>query len=281
VAIIYPDAGYCLVTAFSARINAWLCELTGLPEEKIYASGPKILEKTASLVAEISGGKPAGFAGKYAPAAMIDHLEKAGSKAVSLQNFMDDLLDKPDSAFTAITKEAAAVLSESFSAILGKHTSGKRKQIAADFEKECRTRRCMDFIITEAGKDLVFDAPSSSEDFSEPWTFAVQMQYLGQWVMAARCMNPKFSGAELKQAIKTAAGKLSPGSKISAYEEVGIKISFNSRLTSDYLLQAEGRDMEVSDGQIVLITAVDKQRGLFVQDLYQAGAGGNTLLTNF
>jgi hypothetical protein len=139
----------------------------------------------------------------------------------------------------------------------------------------------MDFIVTEAGKDLVFDAPSLSEDFSEPWTFSVQTQYLGQWAVAARCMNPKFSDTALKQIVRLAAQKLASGSKISAYEEGGIEVSFNDRLTSDYLLKEEGFDLKLYDGQLVLITARDKQKGLLVQDLYQITAERSILLTDF
>jgi hypothetical protein len=281
-AIIYPDGTYCIVTAFSARINAWLSELTGLPEEKIFAAGPKILEKTAAIVAEQGGAKPAGYAGKYAPAEMVSQLEKGGSKTVCLQPFLDEMLAKPDAAFTAIVKEGVAILSESFSAVLGQPYADKRhKQIAADLERACRSRRCMDFLVTEAGKDLVFDAPGSSEDFSDPWTLSVQMQYLGQWAVATRCMNPKFSDRALKQVIKEEVKNLVPGLKISAYEKDGIKISFNDRITSDFLLMEEGFDFELYDGQIVLITATDKKNGILVQDLYEVKTEGNILLTDF
>lgn len=280
-AIFSRDGCFKFVTGLTNRVNPWICQLTGVTEDRITGASYRILDVAAQTASETAQGGKVGYAGRYTPYALVRKITDTGCEAVCIQDSIDEIMSAQDSGYIETVKEGAEILSKAFGTVIGRHDRSETGlQAAADLEYECRKGRCMDFIIMEAGKPLIFQSPGMSRDKNEPWTFLVYMQYLGQWVAAARNMNPDISDEALEKALAAAASGLKPGSRVGARRDGRIEVRYNTNLRSDYMIWAEGEEFECCDSQIVLLTAEDPESGLFRQDMYAMTPEGGKRLTN-
>jgi len=282
-AIFFKDGRVLLVTGLSARVNPWVSMITGMEAGNIIAAGPKLGSKVAAVLKEQLGdGAVIGITGRYFPQKMVAVIQDAGFTAVKYQKTIDEQLKQRDNSYVETIKQGVKLMNSAIKEVL-RHPETKkmtRKHIAADVEYACRTAGAMDMVILNGNEKLIFGQPEEIAYDEAPWTLYVKIQYLGEWIVAARNMKEGY-GQEALAVRDKAAAALKPGSKQLSWNEDGYSFKVSTKILSDHLTSIEPIDCLLHDDQIVSLTVSNKSKGIYIEDMYQVSDMGARRLTCF
>ena len=184
VAILTASGEYCLVTGHNARVNPWLSEMTGLPEEKLFPAGMKVPAKTAEVLKSLlPEGSSIGIIGKYTLANLESAVKKAGFLTSFICSETDEMLALRDDAYRNTVIKGHEIMELAINTAV-KDSLGKTiKQICADIEYAVRKAGAMDVYLFAAENGCAFTIPT--EVTAERWNIYLNIQYLGEWLTFA------------------------------------------------------------------------------------------------
>ncbi len=278
--VIFKDGTTLYVTGLSARVNQWVAMITGVDLDFVIAAGPKLNAKVAAVLKEKLGGKGTiGITGKYFPAEMSAAIEEAGFKTLFYNSIPDEQLTVRDQAYQAMLVKGIGLMNKAISDVLNNPATYEltKKRIAADVEYACRTAGAMDVIILSGDGQLIFGHP---EEVTDPnsWTLYVQVQYLGEWFVIARNMKQGNNALALT-ARDQAAKELKPGLDKFSWNRDGYNFSVCTKVLSDHISYQNKNKSVLNENQIVSLKLEDKNKGIYLEDMFQITAQGGRLLT--
>ena len=254
-AVITADGDYQLVTGHNARVNPWLMEMTGLPDEKIRPAGMKVPTKTAELLKSLIPGGTVGLIGKYTPADIGKALEKAGFNVRYLGNDSDKLLANRDQAYLATVRKGHALMEEALERALASTAEMSIKQSCACIEYELRNAGAMDVFISAGTEGGAFTLPE--EKFADSWNLYVNVQYLGVWICFA-C--PVGKNTDEYAVLNTRAEQLKPGTMPE-------DIEVHTTILSDSVRSLNHRADDLEEGQVFSLYHQSEQ-GAYTEKMY-------------
>ncbi|MBO5556132.1 MAG: hypothetical protein J5927_03015 [Oscillospiraceae bacterium] len=260
-ALLTAAGDYWLVTGHNARVNPWLQEMTGLPEERIVPAGMKVPEKAALQLNSLLSGGIVGLIGKYTPAVLARSITDKGFSLRYLGDFADALLDERDEAQHSTVEKGHALMEAAIQAALESCEGLSVKQCCAELEYAIRSAGAMDVVLL-ADTGGGFAPPE--EEKAQRWSLYANIQYLGAWLSFA---FPMGGGAQALYArLDERAGTLRPG-------PVPLAGKLHTRILSDSLSSLNREGENLREGQ--LISLCDQgDPGEYVQKMYRVTAQG-------
>lgn len=279
-AIIFKDGTTLFVTGLSARVDKWVAMITGADLEAVIAAGPKLNTKVAAVLKEKLGGTGTiGITGPYFPAEMWAAIEETGFKTVFYNHLPDEQLTVRDEAYQAMLSKGIGLMNKAISKVLTDPAiyALTKKRIAAEVEYACRTAGAMDVLVLTGDEHLIFGHPAEVTD-QNSWTLYVQVQYLGEWFAIARNMKPGHSTQALA-ARDQAAKELKPGLDQFSWEKGGYNFSVCTKVLSDHISYQNTDNHSLNEDQIVSFKVEEKDKGVYLEDMFLVTAEGGQLLT--
>lgn len=259
-ALLTAVGDYWLVTGHNARVNPWLHEMTGLPEEKIVPAGMKVADKTALQLKSLLPGGTVGLIGKYTPAALARAITEAGFALRYLGEAADALLDERDEAQHRTVEQGHALMEQAIGAALEGCAGESVKQCCAALEYAIRSAGAMDVVLL-ADTGSGFMLPEETK--AERWNLYANVQYLGAWLSFA---FPMGGGQDLYDRLDERAAQLRPG-------PVPAEGMLHTRILSDSLSSLNREGEKLREGQFISLCARGEQ-GEYVQKMYRVTAQG-------
>lgn len=261
VAVLTPGGDYQLVTGHNARVNPWLMEMTGLPDEKIRPAGMKVPAKTAELLKELLPGGTVGLMGKYTPATMGKALTDAGFSLCYLGENSDAILARRDQAYRDTVQKGHEIMEAALEAALLDAQGMDIRQSCARVEYALRSAGAMDVVLYAGTGDGSFALPQDEKP--DCWNLYVNVQYLGVWL----CFACPVGAAEADYpALDQQAAQLKPG---AIPEGCGVHTSVLSDSISSLNQQGTG----LGEGQIFSLYQTSGQ-GAYTEKMYCMTAKG-------
>jgi len=280
-AIVTKEGQYQIVTGLSARVNHWVMEITGFEEKNVMAAGPKLSAKVVSLLQKLLpvGGK-VGLVGNCTPYKLVTALQEAGFKLSFLESAQKELLASRDQAYSDTLKEGADLLNNVLHSVFNKlsQETMTRKTLALEIEHKCRMQGVTDILILTAGEDLAFSLTEEPEE-PGPWTFFIQMQYLGEWLVMARPVGLGQGVAELTKVREKVGHLLKPGKLDINWADKEMDVLVRPMLLSDHLSCIHGAAEQLYPGQAVSVSITDRNKGLYMEDVFMVTDQGGQQLT--
>lgn len=270
-AIVTADGQYRLVTGHNARVNPWICRITGTDESQITPAGMKVPQRTAEVLRGLlpQGGQ-VGLVGKYTLADADAALRAAGFSTIPMDRYADGLLDARDSAYHAVVDKGHRLMEQAIQGVLtAAPQGGSVKQLCAGLEYALRSAGAMDVVLLACARGLEFSFPQ--EERRERWNLFVNVQYLGQWLVFACPVGAPRAG--LDAALDTAARQLKPGCPPEAAVD-GFDIQVRSRVLSDHISSLNRPGAALAQGQVFAVSAYDRAAGTYAEKMFRMGGDG-------
>lgn len=269
-AVITKEGKLLIITGLSARVNPWVMQITGIEEENIIAAGPKLSAKISEVMQKLVPVKgKVGLVGTCTPNKLIKALSEGDFQLTFLNSAKEELLVQRDHAYRDIILEGATLLNDSIRDVFDRaaKTPMTRKEVAVEIEHQCRMNGAMDFFCLTAGKDLVFN---QLEDINEPgpWTIYIQMQYLGEWLVIGRTLGAEKNLPELVKTRDYIAQQLKPGKLDLCCDNKEIDVLIKPIVASDHLSSMIKRTHELHVGQVISVAVIQREEGLYLEDVY-------------
>lgn len=153
-AIITAGGRYHLVTGHNARVNPWICQITGVDESQITPAGMKVPQRTAEVLRTLlPQGGSVGLVGKYTLADSAAALRAAGFSVTSIDRFTSGLLDARDDAYRAVVDKGHRLMEDALLRVLdGAAGGGSVKQLCAEIEYALRSAGAMDVVLLASAR---------------------------------------------------------------------------------------------------------------------------------
>lgn len=274
-AIITADGRYHLVTGHNARVNPWICQITGVDESQITPAGMKVPQRTAEVLRTLlPQGGSVGLVGKYTLADSAAALRAAGFSVTSIDRFTSGLLDARDDAYRAVVDKGHRLMEDALLRVLdGAAGGGSVKQLCAEIEYALRSAGAMDVVLLASARGLEFSFPR--EECPERWNLFVNVQFLGQWLVFGCPVGASRAG--LDAALDAAAGQLRPGCAPQAAVE-GFDIEVKTRVLSDHISSLNHSGAALAPGQMFSVSACDRTAGTYVEKMFRMDGDGPAAL---
>lgn len=261
VAVLTAGGDYQLVTGHNARVNPWLQEMTGLPDEKIRPAGMKVPAKTAELLKELLPGGTVGLIGKYTPATMGRALADAGFAVCYLGADSDALLARRDQAYRDTVRKGHEMMEAALEGALAESQGMDIRQSCARIEYALRSAGAMDVVLYAGTGDGRFSLPQDQQ--ADCWNLYINVQYLGVWL----CFACPVGAAEAAYAaLDQQAARLNPG---VVPEGCGIHTS----VLSDSISSLNQPGTRLAEGQVFSLYQTGGQ-GAYTEKMYCMTANG-------
>ena len=281
-AIIDKNGNVKFVTGLSARVDPWVAMISGVDQSDVLAAGPNLNTKVAAVLKEQLGGRgKIGITGVYFPQEMADALEAAGFTPVFYQQTIAEQLKVRDEAYRKTLTRGIELMNAAVATVLKNPEIGKmsRKNITADVEYACRSAGAMDILILNGDKFLNFGKAEDVAEGSDPWTLYIQLQYLGEWFVIARNMKAECS-SEAKLVRDRVIRKLKPGARPLTWTEKDYKFALCDQVRSDHVCYWNEGETEIDAGQILSLRVINKEKGIYIEDMVRITSDGAVLLTD-
>lgn len=274
-AVITADDVY-MVTGHNNRVNPWINELTGIEQEKLFASGFKVPVRTAmSLKERFPDGGRIGIVGKYVMNDIAEALKEEGFEIVVMDDAEEELTRKRDESYKKTAAKAARILREAFKAGEADYAvGGTSKTVAAEIEYEARKNGAMDIAVYVSHDKNAYGLPVPSEDKGGKWNVYASMQYLGVWVSMEKTFGIDCTVVEAER--NKAAEAFIPGTK-AVYTCGAYKICAR-KAVSDAAGVLNKNACDVAEGQILSLTVYDMEKDICSSDMYYITEKGAILL---
>jgi hypothetical protein len=279
--IINSDGKQALVTGMTARVNFWVAMMSGMDKEDVIGAGPNVNKALVKYLREhFPEGAAIGIVGDYFPADMLNAIEAGGYKGVWMTAAAREISSAQDAGFRETLVKGIDLMSKAVPKTLeGAKTDGRTMRIiAADVEYACRTAGAMDAVLLAGDGTLkFFKAPDRV--CKEPWTLFILLQYLGEWLIITRNIDPalnKEAFARRDAYLK----KLSAGKVKTGVQEEGWIYDLCPMVRSDHAAYIAEGEAELSAGQIISLRVSNKDKGIVIEDMALAEERGLRLLTN-
>lgn len=260
-AVLTAKGDYQLVTGHNARVNPWLMEMTGLPDEKIRPAGMKVPAKTAELLKELLPGGTVGLVGKYTPAGMGKALADARFAVCYLGADSDELLAQRDQAYRDTVYKGHEIMEAALESGLSESQGMDIRQSCAKVEYALRSAGAMDVVLYAGTGGGSFTLPLEQQ--ATCWNLYINVQYLGVWLCFA-C--PVGASAASYDILDQQAAHLSPG---IIPEGIGVHTS----VLSDSISSLNQIGSSLAEGQIFSLFETTEQ-GAYTEKMYCMTANG-------
>lgn len=264
-AIITAEGGYHLVTGHNARVNPWICQITGVEESQITPAGMKVPQKTAEILKTmLPAGAKVGIVGKYTMADAVKALREAGFEVVSLAAYTDGLMQLRDESYRGIVTKGHEIMESAIEKTLARAGEFPTvKQFCAALEYALRSSGAMDVVVLASVDGCAFSLPY--EERAECWNLFVNVQYLGQWLVFALPVGGNRSA--LDGALEEARRQLKTGGVPEAHVE-GFEITVKTHVLSDQISSLNVNSPFLAKDQVVTIAAFQKETGIYGEKMY-------------
>lgn len=269
-AVFTSDGDAYMVTGHNDRVNPWISELTGLPIEKLLASGFRVPQRLAdSLKTKYPEGARIGLVGKYVLGAVEKKLTESGFEVIAMDDMVVPALNQADESYVKTVKKAMEIINgavaEGISVMNTKDVS--QKVVCAEIEYYARKNGAMDVILYTSEDGCAFSLPEAAEAGSGVWNVYVLMQYLGVWVSYGLTMGTDQRQAQdVREVLRKAAETIVPGKVIAAAD--GYKITVKSRMLSDTISSLNTVSEAVAENQVISIGALEESKGGYTERMF-------------
>ena len=264
-AVLTSAGALHLVTGHNARVNPWICQMTGIKEDQITPAGMKVPQKTAQVLRQMfPDGAKIGIVGKYTLSRSVEALRDAGFSVTYLDSFTDGLLDLRDPAYLATVEKGHRLMEAALNrALQAVPEDATIQRFCAEVEYALRSSGAMDVVLLAATEGCAFSVPKPEQ--ARQWNLFLNVQYLGEWLVFA---FPVGGDERIYDAVDRAAAQLEVGGDPSAEVE-GYEISVKARVLSDQISSLNHSGTFLARHQVISISVQDRSGGGYAEKMYR------------